>query len=1335
MSIREYDFIAGVETSAIPDPTTAVADEDIANYGQIQDEFTSRQTFENKVADLTALKAIPASDRYNNQLVSVEVSGEVILYYFDSASADAGDDVFVVQPTVGTGRWIRQRRNLPQVLDEGSAVGFPSKIDFVGTGVSVAQIGETATVTISSGGGGGGGGSGDPLRDVTNAELSSDPEFEAPAQFLDDAEEDQKATLVDMTQSQSAWRHNTGDLAGNIKRDKASEYNLDGVTGLITVNPQMFSPKAIALSPSSTSTTVTFTFNGDMTSWFLDDKKVVILRKYIDGETNSDGKTFGIPIIDGSNLPVIFVLDNPASSYDSVADETEVAVLNPGGYDLDFDLSTSDFPDKLLLAPWNVVVKANVANAAPTGGQYETLDVKELYMLDAVALQGEAFLQEITDVSIDGRILKFDVEVSSNGTYRTFKLLEDDSGNETWRFFGQVGSNTPVYLGSKSYNIGSASEEDGGQFFFTNRAQLAIADNGMGISVYEYYTGALFGTRAVTFNLTDVTPVIADIVTNGAGAGIVYQATQAFGQIAYDRTDLSFAMIFVRRDDNLMRGYAYTSGGTVYDSTSSFTDHAVYNNTSGNRPPMDSFVSGTGSSHRTHAFFTDNGSFDVRGTYYNQGSNTINSYNGGSDISSGGTTGDPVYPFSVFETATKGVVYYGSRPVTIESAHFRYFDLTGGAPSISSDFQVFLCSSTKGTTIRRFYGYSSQAYANAHRVLRQFAVSNPSDGNSTMFALEVADADNVDKAIVCEVRDITNYKGVQISHYANSGDQNAINNTAVNNQKVGQTFTTAVTAERLRTVSVRLVQNGTIASGETIVCKIYNTSAGAPTTVLATSSNTYDCSKITKNSNGQWCYFNFDSVTLSNSTVYGIVLEVTYATSGSNYIGWYRQAVGAFGGGSHYRFDGTTWTGTSNDQVFEINGEWVKEISQGYANDSGTSFSNVAIQCQETSLGKIDSNQVQALFRRMTSPSNTASEYTRCGIPYRLVATWGSGNNQSTWTEAENAAYASGDFDPYCVFNISCGGTDSKALNLNTGAEDDTQNSNDRSPFSHVVSGATGMASVTDASFQSGKCLNFNGSSDFKAYTDSDCFDLLSTKSFCIEAEIKFDTTASTMNIIGKYNGGASAGWILDLHASAAGSIRFLMINGAGANIGSAVSVSSTVSAATYYVVRVTYAGDGTSPKIFLATSPTGSFTEVAYSSQTVVSASVTVALALNVARINNSSNWYDGKIGYVKINNGSSTFNFTGFKSMAAVTNIQNGGTAVYGKRMIGENGVNTNYAEFSEMKQNVALVDSYPLVAKFNHTFASTGRYKHIDIQTERVNTSDNTNYENYEFTFVKI
>jgi hypothetical protein len=57
------------------------------------------------VADVSALKAIGSSDRADKDVALVLGTGSG-LYVFSSGSSITGDDMNVVQPTTGTGRWI-----------------------------------------------------------------------------------------------------------------------------------------------------------------------------------------------------------------------------------------------------------------------------------------------------------------------------------------------------------------------------------------------------------------------------------------------------------------------------------------------------------------------------------------------------------------------------------------------------------------------------------------------------------------------------------------------------------------------------------------------------------------------------------------------------------------------------------------------------------------------------------------------------------------------------------------------------------------------------------------------------------------------------------------------------------------------------------------------------------------------------------------------------------------------------------------------------------------------------------------------------------------------------
>ncbi len=57
------------------------------------------------VADLTALKAIAAANRYTGMVAMVQADGS--LWRFAAASTLTGDDMLVAAPAAGTGKWIR----------------------------------------------------------------------------------------------------------------------------------------------------------------------------------------------------------------------------------------------------------------------------------------------------------------------------------------------------------------------------------------------------------------------------------------------------------------------------------------------------------------------------------------------------------------------------------------------------------------------------------------------------------------------------------------------------------------------------------------------------------------------------------------------------------------------------------------------------------------------------------------------------------------------------------------------------------------------------------------------------------------------------------------------------------------------------------------------------------------------------------------------------------------------------------------------------------------------------------------------------------------------------
>lgn len=105
MATRSFDIITGVEASTAPDPVDPTNPEDILSKGYADDTYTAKAHVYGQVADITALKAIASADRFDDQYCFV--AGLDVIYHFDAASTSTPDDDLVVQPTSGTGRWLK----------------------------------------------------------------------------------------------------------------------------------------------------------------------------------------------------------------------------------------------------------------------------------------------------------------------------------------------------------------------------------------------------------------------------------------------------------------------------------------------------------------------------------------------------------------------------------------------------------------------------------------------------------------------------------------------------------------------------------------------------------------------------------------------------------------------------------------------------------------------------------------------------------------------------------------------------------------------------------------------------------------------------------------------------------------------------------------------------------------------------------------------------------------------------------------------------------------------------------------------------------------------------
>lgn len=102
MATREFTFTVGPETSELPSIGAPSDPDDLISQAYADLRYTQGSA---AVADVAALKAMAEAERRDGDLVLIKDANN--LYRFDSASAAAGDDNFVLVPDAGSGRWIR----------------------------------------------------------------------------------------------------------------------------------------------------------------------------------------------------------------------------------------------------------------------------------------------------------------------------------------------------------------------------------------------------------------------------------------------------------------------------------------------------------------------------------------------------------------------------------------------------------------------------------------------------------------------------------------------------------------------------------------------------------------------------------------------------------------------------------------------------------------------------------------------------------------------------------------------------------------------------------------------------------------------------------------------------------------------------------------------------------------------------------------------------------------------------------------------------------------------------------------------------------------------------
>ena len=1082
---------------------------------------------------------------------------------------------------------------------------------------------------------------------------------------------------------------------------------------------QAIAPKNTDFTTSAGKTTIKF--SGDVAEFFKAGRAVMIANRF-----TSDSKTVYQTVVGLDNKPARLLIDADAV-HDDPTDVTTLVVLNPDALVLQCGVATGSINAQLRVMPFDYKFEVS----ATTTGAYEEIEADDIYALPAMSLAGENFLSRaVTNSTIVGTIHKTDAARSPSGQYMIIRALERTTGNCLVHWFGSADYGKTFTECTSTRSSGyTQAELNGGYFTYWGGNHIVVADNGKFFSAFAARNGSnidstkgIYGNLQTSFAITDVVGV--SDAGNNQGTGYIYSVAGGSWceSVAADRTDLSFIAVACKEANGYCYVRWYTNGGANH---SGLWTTAV--NTGTHNSLCSLTITGSDPTHRTML------------------------------VTSAVTTGNPQYV--VWDQATGTTPYKAQtqviagdlrlQDVKVQNDKIRalFYTNTG-----STFYPQLIAGTINGATSwdaslkqlsvlpwERFNGYSPTDDMNSYKTHNKHLVINPSNDNHVCIVIDQYHPDTITRATLYEICDVTNYLGVQQFNRSSNapyalGDGSAL--TAI-----GQTITGA--GDRLRTASILLSQVGTIPSGYTLTMTLQATTAGLPNgTIVATSVNSYDPSKITRSSSCQWLHFNFPTTTLTNGVVYAIVITKTYPQNSSNYLYWAANSSSVYPGGNSVRNNGSAWAADSTyDMVFEINGEYVTDIGQ--ARQTTTSFSNVTVHDQESQIELIDSASAAIVSRRATMMS-ADTDRIYVGHPFRRVLSFGTGGAQSTLTAPVIAGYAPNQYDANLVFNVALGNPACSQKSVTTGLDATVNFAEDRSGFSYYVAAFDGTNTpTTDSSFISpwnsvGYCQAFNGSNTRVVYGNTNAnrvFDLVVGVPFVIEAEINCATSnaANNFSIISHWNT-TSYSW--SFSAQRTGYLAIQCTNAANVGI-CLVQASDMLEPTGYHRVRCVY--DGTTVRLYRTTGSGTTFTEVAsYSSQQALTATSSSANVC-VGALDSSTSYFNGKIGYVKFAKGVSAFNYEGFRSQPPITGVVNLGTEIVGEYRVGNHGTTAgqNYIQpaFIPRFNNQAVVDSNDLQLQFTNSLTgAAGNNLLLRMTLGRGSSRNASGIQGIDFQFSK-
>jgi len=1126
-----------------------------------------------------------------------------------------------------------------------------------------------------------------------------------------------------------------GQTSGTYERILNTSSTSTQATGVITARIQEFACKNSGITGN------VIIYSGDLTPYFsasAPGNKAIFFAVSTNDDSSRNTKHL---MTSGDKLAILTI---STIFYNVGTDETTITFNNPSLYDLTLGLAGGTLNTYHRIQPFDYSFQTK----SKAAGSLEDLDIVDAVCSQTVGIPGQNFF--IKNASLTGSVSLLLGAVSPNGQYAVVKLAEQTAAT-TWSwhwFYSKDYMQTWIHFGttkSTTASAGFVEEANGSAQYF--RMPPMVANNGKMISTYATLTSANIDVRGVYSDLSAGSPSLTDTVvtgndtlnTSGATPGVIFAlpgtaSVYEIGQAA-DLTDLSFIAIGgMRSATTTSYVRTYTNGGATHNWLSSASlAHALLTD------PLGICINGSAPNHRV-TVFPKNGTTSILYTYYNEGSNILvgsgTSFTGNAHVCGCSNLGNKAYIY-ISDAATK--MQYVSVDLSTQ---------TYSAAKVLNNINL----------VDFFQGWSASAAGNEYISFFNKIAIDPVDSNHVFFVEDMiqTNANGTRQSFLYEVCSDINFIGSMTQQLAGSTAQVFRNTSTVS--ELAQTFLT--TATRFRSFGLKMYQVGTIPVGSALTAEIQATTGGVPNgTVIATSTNSLDPSRLTIGVGGQWFWFNFN-VTLSNSTTYAFVLKGTESIDAANYVVVLKSTASSYASGGLTTYNGSVWSAASatDDILFDVNGEFITLLGEGKDNISqGTGYDD-----QESQINLIPgTSTLQYLTKR--TPILTLDTYRPiAGHPFRRAIAIGSGGTQSTYTASQIAGYAPANYDPDLIFTTMLGNTDcAQIADVTTGVKSSANIGEDRSGsclsmnYTNIVSGdyhsddSDFVGSYLWTTEAGNKRIIVDETPDLPALWD------ISVAGAPLICEVEFKPTAwgtGNLYLFSHFRAESSTsyyGWFTWVD-NVTNKLNFRCGSGAiGTPSGyTTTTTTETLTLGQYYRLRFTW--DGTYGRFYYNTSKIGgTWTQFTYdllAPATTVYQISTAGLGVGCTTDETSvagkapNNYGDIKIGYIKVSR-ALDFTYDGYKNQAPLVHLRPMGPQVLVETKLGTNdtvnGINYDqWGMISATPNNISMVDSYDKYLMFNRaiSLANQGTQPDIKLTMNRVGNTNQAQFNGMIFRFKK-